>query len=712
MKKSSARLHIVVLLLFLSGSLNLVFGQAPNFLSYQGVLRGANGIPISNSEVSLVFTIREGSISGVLLFQESHLITSNSYGIIQCQIGNGQNLTDFNLSQINFAVGRKYLQVGAYLDATYLDLGGNFLNSVPYALYANQVPLSISEFGDTLTIGKTSVLIPGISIANAPPIIAGCMNSQACNYNALANQDNQSCIIPGQFCDDGDYFTTDDIIDQYCQCHGLQGQGSFFQSGDGIYDIDGNYYSSVIINGQEWMRKNLAVSKYRNGDPISNLSNDMSWTNTTSGGFCVYNNDISNNQVYGKLYNWYAVEDARGLCPVGWRVPNEQDWASLINYLDPASQGGNIGLVGVGNAGGMMKSSGIFAESDGHWDFPNFAGTDSSGFNGLPAGIRLGSNGYFRELNSATAWWTSTPIEYDPSRIYSIRLYNYTSSVLRYAWWTKKEGLSVRCLKNEVQQNSVGCTDPTACNYSSSAISEDGSCKYLNSSCDDGLIQTINDQIAAQCQCQGYTDVNYIQQGQGVYDIDNNFYPSIIIGSQEWMQVNLRTTKYDNGDNIPIVTDSTSWAGQSMPAYCNYENSTIIPSEYGKLYNGYTVLDQRNVCPTGWRLPDNNDWQQLANFAGGLDLLDSKIKSTSRWITFSGGDDFNYIALPAGTRFSNGGFEGLYYNGQSGSFTGFWTMSPSVNGNANIFMLSGYADSGHFSILSPKRGFSIRCIKI
>ena len=190
-------------------------------------------------------------------------------------------------------------------------------------------------------------------------------------------------------------------------------------------------FPSVKIGSQVWSIKNLDVITYRNGDPIPQITDLSQWASATSGAWCYYNNDQSHNDTYGKLYNWYAVNDSRGLAPLGWHVPNDVEWTILIDYLG-----------GVTIAGGKLKATSPL------WQTPNANATDSSGFSGLPGGSRavsgtfssgiysIGYNGY---------WWSSTDLY--SSRTWGYNLsYDaaYTNKQLR----SKPTGFSVRCVKD------------------------------------------------------------------------------------------------------------------------------------------------------------------------------------------------------------------------------------------------------------------------
>lgn len=186
--------------------------------------------------------------------------------------------------------------------------------------------------------------------------------------------------------------------------------------------------NKVQIGTQIWMTKNLDVSRYRNGDEIPQVTDVTTWVSLTSGAWCYYNNDTASGALYGKLYNWYAVTDPRGLAPKGWHVPGDVEWTILSTFLG-----------GVNRAGGKMKERGKT-----HWLAPNKGATDSSHFTGLPSGSRQGP---FFNLSTEGDWWSSTEnINNHNEALYRYLGYNFTllgrSAV--YKW----VGASVRCIKD------------------------------------------------------------------------------------------------------------------------------------------------------------------------------------------------------------------------------------------------------------------------
>ncbi len=191
-----------------------------------------------------------------------------------------------------------------------------------------------------------------------------------------------------------------------------------------VTDIDGNVYKTVKIGNQIWMAENLKTTRYNDGTPIPNVTDNNEWSNLTKGAYCYYDNDYSNNAIYGKLYNWYAVNTDK-LAPKGWHVPSYKEWQQLINYLG-----------GESIAGGKMKSTS-------YWESPNKGATNSSGFSGLPAGGRS-SDGTFFYIGYNGYFWSSTEGQGNSWLFYL----NFNYSYLYTYTQTKGSGLSVRCVKN------------------------------------------------------------------------------------------------------------------------------------------------------------------------------------------------------------------------------------------------------------------------
>jgi uncharacterized protein (TIGR02145 family) len=186
--------------------------------------------------------------------------------------------------------------------------------------------------------------------------------------------------------------------------------------------------NTVTICNQVWMTKNLDVSTYRNGDVIPQVTDPNQWQILTTGAWCYYQNTSSNGTVYGKLYNWYAINDPRGLAPIGYHVPSDAEWTTMVSCLG-----------GEATAGGKMKEAGLS-----NWAVPNFGATNSSGFNGLPGGYRT-EFGSFGSLSFNGGWWSSTEVPTTNARYRY--LYSSYDNVYRGSY-SKAYGFSVRCIKD------------------------------------------------------------------------------------------------------------------------------------------------------------------------------------------------------------------------------------------------------------------------
>jgi uncharacterized protein (TIGR02145 family) len=202
-----------------------------------------------------------------------------------------------------------------------------------------------------------------------------------------------------------------------------------------------NKSDTVKIGTQIWKKKNLDVDQYRNGDPIPQVTNFAEWKNLRTGAWCYYNNDPAMGPIYGKLYNWYAVNDPRGLAPSGWHIPSEEEWQTLEIQLGISQdQLDKIGSRGI-DEGGKMKETGLA-----HWLSPNKGATNLSGFSALPGGWRGSQEVKFYDIGFNGNWWTSTEI--DTTIALNRGLYASNSHIVRGSS-TFEYGLSVRCIKDK-----------------------------------------------------------------------------------------------------------------------------------------------------------------------------------------------------------------------------------------------------------------------
>lgn len=197
-----------------------------------------------------------------------------------------------------------------------------------------------------------------------------------------------------------------------------------------------------------------------------------------------------------------------------------------------------------------------------------------------------------------------------------------------------------------------------------------------------------------------------------VSDVDGNVYRTALVGTQKFMIDNLKTTKYANGDPIPNVADDSSWAGLTTGAWCYFNNDSQHDNVYGKLYNWYVTVDPRGICPTGWRVPSNGEWQAMINEQGGDAVAGGKLKSlNSTWLPSPNSASTNesgFSAEPSGSRNTFGLFDGLRF------YSVWWsTWMPNPPAGLDAFSRSVHYNSGIIqNDTNPKSvGNAIRCIK-
>jgi len=204
-----------------------------------------------------------------------------------------------------------------------------------------------------------------------------------------------------------------------------------------VTDVDKNIYNIVKIGNQRWMKENLKTTKFQDGSiiPIGPEDNNQ-WLNLTSPAYCWYNNDLTNKNEYGALYNWYAVHDGRQICPTGWQIPNEDDWKTLELSLGMSSEETElINFRGSHNEGGKLKETGTD-----HWLDPNTGADNSTGFTARGGGYRYGGvYGTYYQLNRYGVFWSM-------DRYYRLVVCD-NGMMNKNDYFYETYGFSVRCIK-------------------------------------------------------------------------------------------------------------------------------------------------------------------------------------------------------------------------------------------------------------------------
>ena len=214
--------------------------------------------------------------------------------------------------------------------------------------------------------------------------------------------------------------------------------------------------------------------------------------------------------------------------------------------------------------------------------------------------------------------------------------------------------------------------------------------------------------------CKKDDDNNNPTPDGTITDIDGNVYHTVTIGTQVWMVENLKTTKYNDGTAIPLVTDGQTWANLTAPGYCWYENDAAsYKTTYGALYNWYAV-NTGKLCPTGWHVPTDAEWTTLTDYLGGETVAGGKMKSigkieagTGLWYSPNTGatNESGFTAVPGGYRLDSGTFYDF-------GFYGYWWSSSAINTGSAWYWFMYYYDSNVYRSNSYKSsGFSVRCLR-
>ncbi len=377
----------------------LLTAQAPALIPYQAIARNAAGEPLVSATLNARFTIHDLTATGTSVWQELQTVNTSPLGLFTVQLG-----SSVPLASVNWSIGAKFMQVEIDFGSGFVEIGTQQLLSVPFALHAASAPerqqLSVSETGDTLFLENGGfVIMPGISAANS-----------------------------------SDGGTTTGTTFHTCGASNVHNPNLTYGS---MTDQEGNAYKTITIGTQEWMAENLNTSIYRNGEPITNVSDAIEWQGLITGAWCYYNNDSAYSCPHGKLYNWYTCVDGRQLCPSGWHVPSYAEWNVLTSYL-----------WGLDIAGGRMKTIGDVEQGTGLWSMENEGGNNSSGFSGTPSG-GLRSNGaysVFERFGESGIWWSSSEGN-TSSRAYECITFRFAIyAQLPPAY--KQDGNSVRCVRD------------------------------------------------------------------------------------------------------------------------------------------------------------------------------------------------------------------------------------------------------------------------
>lgn len=535
-----------------------------------------------------------------------------------------------------------------------------------------------------------------------------------------------------------------------------------YACGTPIIDQSGFSYPTIQVGGQCWTAVNLRATSYRNGDPLLGSLDSTAWSNTPFGAWTVNASEPLFDANYGKLYNAHAAADARGLCPLGWRVPSDSDWQSLTQFLGQSGYGNLASdFNGVGfalkscrqlNGGGQ---SGCGTSAHPRWNSHNVHfGSDAFGFSALPAGSLSSSGGSFTAPGGTGSWWSSST---SGSSAWYVQLNSFGGNLSRTTG-SKQNGRSIRCVRIPDTSGSIYMPPavmtlaPSAITAQSAQInariSSDGGAPILNRGfCwNNRPVPTINHNQISMGRDTGFFShiLNSLSFGTyyvrafavnaagiaygnsiqlttlaplggnacgttNVTDAENNTYETLAVGSQCWLKSNLRGRRYNNNDTIADLLWRYQQNIPGIGTTTTYNNDTANLSVYGRLYSYLAASDPRGICPTGWHLPSQAEWNTLAQFAGDTLHGGLKLKAAVNWSGSTGGvNALGMGILPSGIGYNDNVFAFL------GTQAHFWAcdsqFTDALGGNYRQIGFNRTPNQTSSTRLEL-HALSVRCIK-
>ena len=405
----------------------LTISQVPMSFNYQAVLRNDAGEIMASEDVTIEVALLQGGVDGTEVFTESHPVQTNDYGLVNLKIGSVNSLED-----VDWKEGDVYIRIS--VDGT--EMGTTPLLSVPFALHA----LSSADVfsGDYEDLENLPDMTGYVAVED--PQSGDMFYFSEGAWQALSmGQEGQVLMV----------------VDGKPQWGELPEEGDDDDEDGTVTDFDGNVYNTLEMGGQTWMASNLKVTHYRDGTPIpGNLSNSE-WNALSTGAYAVQPHDnvagIDSEEemiaAYGLQYNWFAVADERKLCPTGWKVPSDEEWDILNNFINSDGHPGQEGNA-VKSCRQVDSPLGGDCDTGEHprWNAhaTNY-GIDAYDFGALPGGFRR-DDGPFLGLGANGYWWSSSvPDEFPNNGWYrAIRNYNPT---IDSGDFDKRCGFYVRCVK-------------------------------------------------------------------------------------------------------------------------------------------------------------------------------------------------------------------------------------------------------------------------
>jgi len=654
--------HLLIILLITTS----VFSQSPQLMSYQAVIRDATGHLVT-TQVGMRISILQGAFDGDPVYTETHFPLPNENGIVTVEIGSGTTTDDF--ASIDWVTGIYFIKTETDINpgdgSNYTIIAASQLLSVPFALHANTVTYEMQNLSDVLLQGtdagdKAIVNVSKLGVGTSMPEDQIHFKSTS-GITVLLEADSDNSGVE------------DNPRIKFVQDGGIVSGGlGFTGTAGGIYsgsNSNAMYFVNDYNSSLQLGTNNISrITVNENGtvdvgnNPLTNLADPIDFQDVVTKSYVDEYKAIINALV--------RLSDPLDLLAEG---------TSISELLEAGVTVSDLLIAGVSvselYAGGISVSD-LLAEGLTVSDLLAGGISISNLFNG---GVTVS------ELHAAGL--TAFELFAGGISVYELLAEEFTVPELLTA------GLSI----SDLFAGGVTISELLAAGVT--------------------ILELFNANIGVGTMEQnGVTEQALIDAGLigTLTDIEGNEYKWVKIGTQVWMAENLKTTKYNDNTDIPLVTVNTTWASSNTSAYCWYNNDEAVNKDtYGALYNWWVVNTEingnKNVCPAGWHVPTAAEWTTLTDFLGGNNVAGGKLKEIGldHWF-YSGGyvtNESAFTALPGGFRYSSGQFFDIRFYGY------WWEAQTTTNINPYFWLMQTSSPGIYRQINNPTNGRSVRCLK-
>lgn len=649
----------------------LLFAQVPMSFNYQAVIRNSEGTPVANSDISVRISIIKDNPFGASMYVESFTPQTNSYGLINLQIGTG-SIIKGNLEVIDWSESTYFLKLEVDLagGTTFSEIGVSQLLSVPYALHSKTAD-SVNSYDEEDPIFNTA---PASKITKEDTV----------RWNSKSDFDGEYSSLQGaptklsDFEDDTQFLIKEDLPD------------------------------SIMYSARS-DTANVAMTFLKLNDDLSIPCNG------NNEGIMRYNSNLKKVQ-YCDGTNWVSL---------GTNLSITKPTVITNQVTDITTHSAISGGQITGTGGGEIIQKGLCWNQTGSPTIDNYVtqnGTGSNSFNDIMDEGIIANGKYYVRAYAANTVGTGYGNEISFITIPAVRTFDFNNvgpfsfTTGGYVWGgTGNVGILERGIIY-AQDTIVNTESPEYKIAESSGVDS----FYVNIS---GLES--NKMYSYRAYAKNSTGTGFGEQftlttdpaSTGILtDVEGNTYKTVIIGDQEWMTKNLDVGMLNDGTPIHYESDSTSWDTINEPAYCVYEFTEVdtMYNDYGNLYNGYAI-ETGKLCPTGWHVPTQQDWIELFSYLGGQTVAGGKLKSLDEWIAPNTGatNSSGFTALPGGkvrrgvTAFEYTNFKS-FGKGKEGYW---WTSSKSEWDDIYIILIKYNQESIFIETSYNLNAHSVRCVK-